>query len=104
MNPPDHEPDDPDLDAALSQLSRTMAPSEGYAERVLGELRAHGVVRPAPHRLPRMLIAAAWFLAGVGTGAAALSMMRRAPTDAAPMIAASPSIATSSPAEPVQWY
>ncbi|MBC7894158.1 MAG: hypothetical protein H7066_02035 [Cytophagaceae bacterium] len=103
MNPHDREPDDPDLDAALSQLSRTMAPSEGYADRVLGELRTHGVTRPAP-RPARMLIAAAWFLAGVGTGAAALSMMRKGPTDVAPMVAAAADIATSTPGEPVQWY
>lgn len=104
MNPRDHEPDDPDLDAALSLLSRTMAPSEGYADRVLGELRAHSVTRPVPRRAPRLLIAAAWFLAGVGTGATVLSMNRRDPMAAAPMIAASPAIATSTPAEPVQWY
>lgn len=104
MNPHDHEPDDPDLDAAFSRLPRTLTPSEGYADRVLGGLRQHGLVSPARPGAHRMLIAAAWFIAGVGTGAAALTVIRRNATDAAPMIAASSAIETPGPAEPAEWY
>ena len=104
MNPYDPEADDPALDAALSQLPRTLTPSEGYTDRVLGALREQELVRQAPARMPRMLIAAAWFLAGVGTGAAVLSLIRNEPVDRAPVLTASRGSGTFIPAEPVEWY
>lgn len=104
MNPRDPEADDPDLDAALSQLPRTLAPSDGYTDRVLGALRERDLVRQAPRRAPRMLIAAAWFFAGVGTGAAVLNLMRNAPAQPLPVLTASRGSDTDIPAEPVEWY
>ena len=103
MNPHDPEADDPVLDAALSQLPRTLTPSEGYTDRVLGAMREREL-RQAPARVPRMLIAAAWFLAGVGTGAAVLSVLRNEPVDRTPVLTASRGSDTFIPAEPVEWY
>jgi hypothetical protein len=104
MNSSDHDAEDPVLDTALSQLPRTLIPSAGYADRVLGELQERGLVRHAPSRAHRMLVAAGWFIAGVGTGAAALGMMSRDRTEARPIAVTSVANMTSTPAEPVEWY
>lgn len=104
MKPTDDEARDQALAAALSALPRTMEPGEGYVERVMDELRTEGIVRSeGPSRARRLLHAATWFLAGVGTGAAALAALRP-DAAAAPLIATSNVTNQAQPAEPVEWY
>jgi hypothetical protein len=105
MKPTDDEPNEPMLDEALARLVRPLEPSAGYEERVLRALRAEGLVRPAAraHR-GRMLRAALWFIAGVGTGAVARATLERPDPPPDPLIASvrAPDAATS--IEPVEWY
>ena len=88
---------DPVVEAALANAPREMAPSVGFTDRTIDALEARGLVHTAPRRLRRSLIAAAWFIGGVGTGAFAMQLWRSASDTATSMIA-------TNQADFVEWY
>jgi hypothetical protein len=101
MSPTDEE-NDPLLDRALADLPRTLRPTEGYADRVVSRLRSGGVLQRGPGRPRRWLVAATWFIAGVGTGAAALRAILPAPVEVRE--AATLTRNDQLPESPLEWY
>ena len=105
MKSPDDDAQDLVLEAALSRLPRTLEPREGYADRVMEELRAKGVIRTSRRGGVRpVLQAAMWFIAGVGTGAGALAALRNESTPPEQFVSLTKHEVPTSPAEPVEWY
>ncbi|HKS06524.1 MAG TPA: hypothetical protein VJR92_09455 [Gemmatimonadaceae bacterium] len=95
-----HEHDhDPVVEAAFARASRELAPSAGFTDRTIGALRDRALLRATPARVRRSLIAAAWFVAGVGTGVAAMELWRAA-SPANPLLAA---VDANQP-DFVEWY
>ena len=80
---------------ALSNAAREMQPSAGFTDRTIDALRQRDLVRAEPARFRRPLIAAAWFIAGLGTGAAAMALWRAASEQTTPVIASN---------DFVEWY
>lgn len=98
MNHDDRDLPDPMLDELLARDARPSVPRDGFTEAVLSDLRRRSLVRAESSSARRMLVAASWFLAGVGVGAAThIAFTREAGTPAAvATVNASPS--------PEIWY
>jgi hypothetical protein len=105
MKPTEDDTNDPMLEEALAGLPRTLEPSAGYEARVLRALRTEGIVRPAErvHR-GRMLRAALWFIAGVGTGVVARVTLERDGAAPDPLVATVRTADRPRSTEPVEWY
>ena len=99
----DRDPVDPQLGQLISVASSTQAPSPGYADRVLNELRGRGLVR-SERRSVRMLVAASWFIAGVGAGATAQYFIRSEEEHSSREVASAQSSRETKWREPEVWY
>lgn len=98
MNHDDRDLPDPVLEKLLARDTQHPTPSDGFTERVLGALRRRSLVRTESSGARRMLVAASWFLAGVGVGAAShFALTREAGTQAAV-------VAADAAAGPEVWY